>query len=80
MSQSDQRQVGTALIVWGLKVTTQQTGGATCFYGRGGPSRNPHAGIEREHPKVVTWGVRLLLVGLALQVVASILWGSLASS
>jgi hypothetical protein len=72
--------VGTALIVGGLKVTTQQTGGAIYFYGREGPSRYPHAGIKREHPKVVTWRVRLLLLGLALQVVASIVWGSLAFS
>ena len=64
--------VGTALIVWGLKVTTQ-TGGEIHFYGTGGPPAHQHAGIVREHPWVVTCGIWLLLLGLALQVVAAIL-------
>jgi len=64
--------VGTALIVWGLKVTTQQEGGDIYFFGREGPPLYPHAAVQREHPTAVTWGVWLLLLGLALQVVAAV--------
>ena len=66
------QHVGTALIVWGLKVV-QQEGGGINFYGKGGPPRYAAAGIVREHPWMVTLGIWLLLLGLALQVVAAIL-------
>jgi hypothetical protein len=65
------RFIGTALIVWGLKVTTQ-TGGEIHFYGKDGPPTHQHAAIIREHPLVVTLGIWLLLLGLALQVVAAV--------
>ncbi len=63
--------VGTALIVWGLKVTTD-TGASYLLLEE---SKDPllHAGIVREHPRAVTAGIWLLLIGLALQVVAAIL-------
>jgi hypothetical protein len=64
--------IGTALIVWGLKVTTQ-TGDTLYFYGKDGPPAHQHAAIVREHPWAVMWGVWVLLLGLALQVVAAIL-------
>ncbi len=62
--------VETALIVWGLKVTTQ-TGGTIYWYGKDGPPAHEHAAIVREHPWAITVGIWLLLIGLALQVVAA---------
>jgi hypothetical protein len=63
--------VGTALIVWGLKITTD-TGASYLLLEE---SKKPlsHAGIVREHAWAVTWGVWLLLLGLALQVVTAVL-------
>ncbi len=60
--------IGTWLIVWGLKLTSDmgisdEVGGRVIHY----------AGIVREHPRALTWGIRLLLLGLALQVVAAVL-------
>jgi hypothetical protein len=62
--------VGTALIVWGLKLTPN-TG---AWYRPPGENAReiPHAGIVREHPWAVTVGTWLLLLGLALQVIASV--------
>jgi hypothetical protein len=64
--------IGTVLIVWSLKVTTQ-AGGTVYLYGKDGPPAHQHAAIVREHPWAVKWGVWVLLLGLALQVVAAIL-------
>jgi hypothetical protein len=60
--------IGTALIVWGLKIVTN-TDVVTFYpeYGRPLPS----AGIVREHAWSVTWGAQVLLAGLAVQVVVS---------
>ena len=63
--------VGTALIVWGLKVTTDTRASYLLLEESKEPL--PHAGIVREHPWVVTVGIWLVLLGLALQVVAAIL-------
>ena len=60
--------IGTALIVWGLKVTSN-TGAEY----HDGARVIPHAGIVREHQWAITWGVRLLLLGLTIQVVAAVL-------
>jgi len=63
--------VGTALVVWGLKVTTDTRASYLLLEESSQPL--PHAGIVREHPWVVTLGVWLLLFGLLLQVIAAIL-------
>ena len=63
--------VGTTLIVWGLKVTTDTGASYLLLEESKGPL--PHAGIVREHPRAVTAGICLLLLGLALQVVAAVL-------
>lgn len=62
--------IGTALVAWGLKVVSNPD--VVTFYPEHGKPL-PHAGIVREHPWAVTWGVRLLLLGLTLQVVATVL-------
>lgn len=56
--------------MWGLKIATQ-TGGTTYWYGKDGPAPHPHAAIVREYPWMVTVGIPLLLLGLALQVVVA---------
>jgi hypothetical protein len=58
--------IGTALIVWGLKVTSDT--GAEYY---DGTKVTPYAGIVREHPWAITSGVWLLLLGLAIQVVVA---------
>jgi len=63
--------IGTAFIVWGLKVTKDTGASYLLLNSRTVPL--PHAGIVREHPWAVIWSVWLLLLGLALQVVAAIL-------
>jgi hypothetical protein len=63
--------IGTALIVWGLKVTTD-TGVSRLLFGSSADDPLPSAGIVREHPWAVTWGVRLLHAGLALAVVVTV--------
>jgi hypothetical protein len=63
--------MGTTLIVWGLKVTKDT--GASYLLLNSSTDPLPHAGIVREHPWAVTWGLWLLLLGFALQVVAAIL-------
>jgi len=60
--------VGTALLVWGLKVGSNPS--TITFYNEEGQAF-PAAGIMREHEWAITWGVRLLLLGLALAVVTS---------
>jgi hypothetical protein len=62
--------VGTALIVWGLKVTTDT--GTSFLLLEDSKAPLPHAGIVREHPRALRWGIRLLLFGLVLQVVAAV--------
>ncbi len=64
--------VGAGLIVWGLKVTTQNPKDVITWVPEGGQP-HPQAAIVREHPWMVTVGTSLLLVGLALQVVAAVL-------
>jgi len=66
--------VGTALIVWGLKVVSNPT--ALVFLRDrtpGEPETEPPqpASIAREHPWAFTWGAGLLLLGLTLQVAAA---------
>ena len=63
--------VGTALIVCCLKVTTDP--GASYLLLEESEEPLLHAGIVRERPWALRWGIRLLLLGLALQVVAAIL-------
>ncbi len=62
--------IGTFLIVWGLKITTDM--GAWHYPGYG-EKEIPYAGVVQEHPRALKWGIRLLLLGLALQVVAALL-------
>ena len=62
--------VGTALVVWGLKITSNPD---PVTFKRGFGTPLPSAGIVREHQQALTWGVWLLLAGLALQVVVAVL-------
>jgi hypothetical protein len=62
--------VGTALILWGLQVTTNDA--IVTFFG-GDRKPLPAAGIVHENPRAFAWGVRLLLAGLALAVVVTLL-------
>jgi hypothetical protein len=61
--------IGTALIVWGLRFTSDT--GVT-YHPPGGRREIPHAGIVREHPWAVAVGPWLLLAGLALAVVVTV--------
>lgn len=68
--------MGTALIVWGLKVVSNSR--ALIFENRtqeeidADKNRLTAAGIMREHEWAVTWGVWLLLSGLTLAVVVAV--------
>lgn len=64
--------VGTALVVWGLRITTQNPKDTLTLVPEGGHPR-PQAAIVSEHPRAFTMGVVLLLAGLALQVVVALL-------
>ncbi len=59
--------VGTALIVWGLRIKRSEQGSEVHSDG----AEFPLAVVWKEHPRAFAWGVRLLLAGLALQVVAA---------
>ncbi len=63
--------VGTALVVWGLRITASGSG-----YEIDGDSssrtEHPLAVVWKEDPRAFAVGVRLLLLGLALQVVAAV--------
>jgi hypothetical protein len=61
--------VGSGLLVWGLKLSSDM---GTWYTDESGKPR-PYAGITREHPWAVTFGLWALFVGLALQVVAALL-------
>lgn len=63
--------VGTALIVWGLRITTDS--GASYFLLEESKKPLPHAGIVSEHKWAFTLGVVLLLAALALAVVVAVL-------
>jgi hypothetical protein len=65
---------GTALIVWGLKVTSNPFALTFVRDRRPGEAEPPRAaGIVREHRWAVSAGVWLLLAGLALAVVVTAL-------
>jgi hypothetical protein len=58
--------IGTALVVWGLRIDS----GETAFEGKDGKEW-PLAVVRKGRPRAFKWGVRFLLGGLALQVVAA---------
>ena len=65
--------IGTALIVWGLKVTSNPVALTLVRDRRPGEAEPPRAaGIVREHEWAVSTGVWLLLAGLALAVVVTV--------
>ncbi len=61
--------VGTALIVWGLRIKPSEQ----ILESRGDGIERPLAVVWKEHPCAFAAGVSVLLLGLALQVVAAIL-------
>jgi hypothetical protein len=58
--------VGTALIVWGLRIRESES----AFEGKGGQEW-PMAVVQKAHPCAFAVGVVLLLLGLALAVVVA---------
>jgi hypothetical protein len=64
--------IGSALLLWGLKVVPASNPFNSLVRDSGEKAEGRLGPVEREHPRVVTSGTVLFLIGLALLVFAGV--------